>query len=283
MRKIIIFLILSLFFVSLVPLASISSASPVAPDAVSAPVLGITTSMPHSNDIRDLPLNDSNIQEYPLWNITFYTSQHFSIEVGNKVMETGTGPISINLNLSTYESKYINVNVTVGSIIYHFKNIKITGLPPEVGIQYASVISYMPGQNQYLYAFENHSVQMYPDWEIYLFSSFYRSYSIFENGRLIESGNIVGSKTIYLNVTGPTVSVDVSIGPHLYKYPDESIASEPLDKLYQKTPPPLVYTVQQYEYGLLKAFVASLFAFLISVLSVKKYVTEHRKREVVRG
>ena len=123
MRKIIIFLILSLFFVSLVPLASISSASPVAPDAVSAPVLGITTSMPHSNDIRDLPLNDSNIQEYPLWNITFYTSQHFSIEVGNKVMETGTGPISINLNLSTYESKYINVNVTVGSIIYHFKNI----------------------------------------------------------------------------------------------------------------------------------------------------------------
>ena len=282
MKKIIIFLILSLFCISLVPLASISSPSPVAADAVSAPPFTITTSMPHSNDIRDLPLNDSNIQEYPLWNITFYTSQHFSIEVGNKVIETGTGPISINLNLSTYESKYINVNITVGSTIYHFTSIQITGLPPEVGMQYASVISYMPGQNQYLYAFENHSVQMYPDWEIYLFSSFYLPFSIYEDGRLIESGHLVGSKTIYLNVTGSTVSVDITIGSHMYKYPDESIASEPLDKLYQKTPPPLVYTVAQYEEGLAKAFVASAFAILIALFTAKKYLIEKERREVMR-
>lgn len=282
MKKIIILLALSLFFISLLPLASISYA-PIPQDAVTAPPFSVTTSMANSNDIRDLPLNGSNIDEYPIWNVTFYTSQHFSIEVDNKVMETGTGPISINLNLSTYESQYINVNITLGTIVYHFKNIKITGLPPEVGIQYATVVSYLPGQDQYLYAFENHSVQMYPDWEIYMFSSYYLPYSIYENGSLVASGHIVGSKTIYLNVTGSTVSVDISIGPHMYKYPDESIAREPLNKLYQKTPPPLVYTVQQYEYGLAKAFVASLFAFLISVLTVKKYVTEHRKREVVRG
>ena len=283
MKKIIIFIILALLFISMVSLASTSSASPVSADSVSAPALSIVSSMPNSNDIRDLPLNSSNIQEYPIWNVTFYTSQHFSIEVDNKIMETGTGPISISLNLSTYETKYVNVNITVGSTVYHFKNIQITGLPPEVGIQYASVISYMPGQNQYLYAFQNHSVQMYPDWEIYLFSSFYLPYSIYENGRLVESGHMVGSKTVYLNVTGSTVSVDITIGSHMYKYPNEAIASEPLNKLYQKTPPPLVYTVQQYEYGLVKAFVASLFAILISLLSVKKYVTEHRKREVVRG
>ena len=283
MKKIIIFIILALLFISMVSLASTSSASPVSADSVSAPALSIVSSMPHSNDIRDLPLNSSNIQEYPIWNVTFYTSQHFSIEVDNKIMETGTGPISISLNLSTYETKYVNVNITVGSTVYHFKNIQITGLPPEVGIQYASVISYMPGQNQYLYAFQNHSVQMYPDWEIYLFSSFYLPYSIYENGRLVESGHMVGSKTVYLNVTGSTVSVDISIGSHVYKYPNEAIASEPLDKLYQKAPPPLVYTVAQYEEGLAKAFVASLFAILISLLSVKKYVTEHRKREVVRG
>ena len=128
MKKIIIFIILALLFISMVSLASTSSASPVSADSVSAPALSIVSSMPNSNDIRDLPLNSSNIQEYPIWNVTFYTSQHFSIEVDNKIMETGTGPISISLNLSTYETKYVNVNITVGSTVYHFKNIQIVKL-----------------------------------------------------------------------------------------------------------------------------------------------------------
>ncbi len=283
MKKILIFLIASLVFAALIP--GVSSAASISP-AVSgpmAPQLNIITCMPHSSDIRDLPANDSNIEEYPIWNVTFYDPLHFLIEVDNKTVETGTGPISLSLNLSFYEKQYVNVNITIGKTLYQYKNIQITGLPPAVGIQYSTIISYLPGQDQYLYAFQNHSELMYPDWEIYLFSSSYNPYTIYENGRLIESGHIVGSKTIYLNVTGASVSLDISIGSKLYKYPDESIASEPLDKLYQKAPPPLVYTVQQYEYGLVKAFVASLFAILISLLSVKKYATEHRKREVIRG
>ena len=282
MKKILLFFILALFIISIVPASSISSASPVAADSVSYPHLNIISCMPHSNDVRDLPLNSSNIEEYPIWNVTFYDSEHFSITVDNKVIESGSGPIFVPLNLSIYESKYINVNITVGSTVYHFKKIQITGLPPEVGIQYSSVISYMPGQDQYLFAFQNHSELMYPDWEIYLFSSFYLPYSIYENGRLIESGHIVGSKTVYLNVTGSTVSVDISIGSHLYKYPDESIANKPLNKLYQKPAPPLVYTVAEYEEGLAKAFVASVFAILIALFTAKKYLIEKERREVLR-
>ena len=283
MKKILIFLIASLFFVTLIPAAS--SAAPISPaiSGSSMPQLNIITCMPHSNDIRDLPANDSNIEEYPIWNITFYDSLNFIVQIGSKTVETGTGPISLSLNLSLYEKQYINVNITIGKTLYQYKNIQITGLPPAVGIQYATIISYLPGQDQYLYAFQNHSELMYPDWEIYLFSSSYNPYTIYENGTLIDSGHIVGSKTIYLNVTLSAVTLDISIGSVLYKYPDESIASKPLDKLYQKPPPPLVYTVEQYEYGLVKAFVASLFAILISLLSVKKYATEHRKREVIRG
>ena len=282
MNKIFIFLIASLFFAALIPAAASGSSISPAVSASAAPQLNIITCMPHSNDIRDLPANDSNIEEYPIWNITFYDPLHFVVQADNKIVETGTGPISLSLNLSLYENKYVNVNITIGKTLYQYKNIQITGLPPEVGIQYATIISYLPGQDQYLYAFQNHSELMYPDWEIYLFSSSYNPYKIYENGTLIASGHIVGSKTIYLNVTLSAVTLDISIGSVLYKYPDESIASKPLDKLYQKPPPPLVYTVEQYEYGLVKAFVASMFAVLIGLFTGKKYLIEKERREVIR-
>ena len=41
-----------------------------------------------------------------------------------------------------------------------------------------------------------------------------------------------------------------------------------------------IVTVQEYEYGIARAFVASLFAILISILSVRKWVIEREKREV---
>lgn len=277
MKKILLFFLISVVIL-MIP-ASLSSGTPHNPvihsDNVSVPQLSITTSMPNSNDIRSLPANASNIEEYPIWNVTFYTSLPYSITINNKVMETGSGPITVTLNLTQYENSGITANITIGKTVYHYENIKITGLPPTVGIQYATVISYYPGEKQYLYGFAGQTGElMYPHWEIYLFSSFYYPYSVYENGTEIFSGHIVGSKTLYLNLTGSVVSVIVSIGPHVYNYKNEDIATVPLNKYYAPPPPPLIFDMYQYERGLALAVLASFMSLSTAMILVRKAVRE---------
>ena len=277
MKKLLLFLIISLVIL-LIPVSVFSDAThnpSMNSDNVSVPQLSITTSMPNSNDIRSLPSNASNIEEYPIWNVTFYTSLSYSISIDNKVFETGSGPISVNLNLTQYENSAITANITIGHTVYHYSNIKITGLPPTVGIQYATVISYYPGEKQYLYGFAGQQGElMYPHWEIYLFSSFYYPYSVYENGSEIYSGHMVGSKTLYLNLTGSMASVIITLGPHIYNYKDEDIASVPLQKYYAPPPPPLIFDMYQYERGIAMAVLASFLSFFLSMINVRKYIRE---------
>ena len=121
MKKLLLFLIISLVIL-LIPVSVFSDAThnpSMNSDNVSVPQLSITTSMPNSNDIRSLPSNASNIEEYPIWNVTFYTSLSYSISIDNKVFETGSGPISVNLNLTQYENSAITANITIGHTVYH--------------------------------------------------------------------------------------------------------------------------------------------------------------------
>ena len=281
-KKLFAFLVLPLFLLLFIPA---TYASPYSPsyenNSIVEPALEITTHINHEDEILSLPVNTSNVNEYPCWNITIYKALSYKITVDNKIMLTGVGPENTDLNLSYYINKYIDVNITIGNVIYHYKNIKIVGLPPQVGIEYVTVISYYPGQSQYLYLFSNRSGELvYPNLEIYLFSSFYLPFEVYDDGIKIDSGHILGSKTIYYNVTGNTTSLIITLGTHIYNYKNEPVARVPLRKYYAPKPAPLIYNIYQYEKGIALTILASFLSLFTSMIVIRKFV---REKEATRA
>ena len=235
--------------------------------------LQVTSHIPGKNQELFLPSNNSNIQMYPDWNISIYASQSFSITVNGKILNSGSGPIEIHENMSLY--KTVNMNITIGTTTYHYSNIQIIGLPPQIAIYSVSAISHYTGQSQYLTAHPGQSgTLMYPIWEITMLASNNVSYSIRDNGLKIASGHILGKKTIEFNVSGNTTSVTVSLGSHIYNFNNELIARVPLQKYYAPPAPPLIYSLAQYERGLIVAAISSFMSFGIGIVIIGKYVRE---------
>ena len=236
------------------------------------------------NEELYVPVNSSGILVYPDWHIWLYGSGSFTFSSNGTTIETGVslGTFDFSYTFPGAAGSTANASLVFQGVTYTFSDTIIGPLSHHV-IESVSVSSSYPGQDQFLTIAPGISGGlMYPHWVATLQSSENESYSVLVNGQQIASGIVVGTKTVDFNVTGNVTSVSIGLGTHVYKYPDETIASVPIQKYYGPKPPTLQYTFAEYEYGIIKAFVASLFAILIALFTAKKYLIEKERREVLR-
>ena len=234
------------------------------------------------NEELYVPVNSSGILVYPDWHIWLYGSGSFTFSSNGTTIETGVslGTFDFSYTFPGPSGSTANASLVFQGVTYTFSDTIIGPLSHHV-IESVSVSSSYPGQDQFLTVASGISGGlMYPHWVATLQSSENESYSILVNGQQIASGTVVGTKTVDFNVTGNVTSVSIGLGTHVYKYPDEIISTIPIQKYYGPKPPTLQYTFAEYEYGIIKAFIASLFAVVIASFSVRKWIVEHEKREV---
>ena len=231
-----------------------------------------------------VPVNSSGVTVYPDWHVYLYGSGTFTFSVNGSVKESGD-------SLGVFNFTYV-WNVPGGApasallvfqgISYTFADI-ITGPLSNKVIQSVSVSSSYPGQDQFLtVAPGTAGALMYPDWSVTMQSTQNESYSIYLNGQELLSGYVYGSKIVQFNISGSTATVTIGLGNSVYKFPNELVATIPIQKYYGPQPPSLQYTLSQYEYGIARAFVASAFAIIIALFTARKYLLERERREVIR-
>lgn len=229
-----------------------------------------------------VPVNSTGITVYPDWHIYLYGQGSFSFAVNGTVVETGQSVTEYNLTyaFNVPGGTTMNASLYFMGTAYTFADV-ITGPLSSQVADHVSVSSSYPGQNQFFTVSPGTAgALMYPDWTIDLATSLNQSYTVTLNGQAILSGHVSGSKTLEMNVSGTSATVIVVVGKSVFQFPHEIIAGIPIQKYYGPTPPPLQYTLSQYEYGIARAFVASLFGIFISILSVRKWIIEREKREV---
>ena len=258
--------------------------SPAVSNGSTSQHVSIYSTFSGKNEELYVPVNSSGILVYPDWHIYLYGSGSFTFSSNGTIIETGVslGAFDFSYTFSGPSGSTANASLIFQGIAYTFKDTIIGPLSHHV-IESVSVSSSYPGQDQFLSVSSGVSgALMYPHWIATLQSSENETYSVLVNGQQIASGTVVGTKSVDFNVSGNTTSVSIGLGSHVYKYPNEIISSIPIQKYYGPKPPTLQYTVAEYEYGIIKAFIASLFAILIALFTAKKYLIEREKREVLR-
>ena len=234
------------------------------------------------NQYLYVPLNSSGMYVFPLWEIYLYGNGNFELTVNNTVVASGVVVNSIHIK---YDWTEVSGNRTEAILNfdntnYSFNDILSGPLNDQV-IQSVTVTSILKGQNQVLAAQSNVSGDlMFPTWTVSFHSTQRLNYSIYVNGKIVRSGAVDGNKQVTFNVSGSSVSVQIILGTKTYSYPNELISSVPIASYYGPKPPPALYTLTQYEYGIARAFVASLFTVLVLLLSERKIIIEREKREV---
>lgn len=235
-----------------------------------------------SNYLLYVPLNGTDTPAYVDWHIFLYGSGSFDFIINGSIIESGVSLGAFNFTYRWPAISYANATLVFGGIHYSFHAI-LTGILTNQVIENVQVSSSYTGQDQFLTVASGVSgALMYPHWIALLESTQNVSYTINVNGQTVMSGHIIGSKRVDFNVSSSTVSVIIGIGSKVYKYPNEIIATVPIQKYYGPKPPPLAYTLVQYEYGIARAFVASIFAIVISLFTARKYLLEKERREVMR-
>ena len=287
MNKIVL-IVLILGTVSIIAALASAGSSPVIRDspAVSngstSQHVSIYSTFPGKDEELYVPVNSSGMLVYPDWHIYLYGSGNFTFSSNGTIIETGVslGAFDFSYTFTGPAGSAANASLIFQGVAYTFKDT-IIGPLSHHAIESVAVTSSYPGQDQFLSVSSGVSgALMYPHWIATLQSSENETYSILVNGQQIASGTVVGTKTVDFNVTGNTTSVSIGLGSHVYQYPNEIISTIPIQKYYGPKPPTLQYTFAEYEYGIIKAFIASLFAVVIASFSVRKWVIEHEKREV---
>lgn len=273
------YLIIIAAIVFLMIFAEVPANSSFEPDSTAPPDLSVTSQIGH--EILYLPENSSNLNMFYIWNITIFQNKAFTISVNGITVSTGAGPITISENMSKYTE--VNVTIKIGSIIYSYSDISIIGVPPQIGIYNVVVTSTYPRQDQTLAVKQGVSGQLtYPHWNILLESSNNESYSIYEDGLLLYSGHVLGSKNIYLNITGNTTSVIISIGTHIFNYKNELVAHIPISQYYKPKPPPLVATALDVAISFVRGIVIVFLAVLSGMLLSRRYIMAKKDMEPQR-
>ncbi|MGP6220972.1 hypothetical protein [Caldiplasma sukawensis] len=271
----------TILMAGLIGLLFILNVSPVSASQSSQHVV-IYSTYGSSNEELYVPVNSSGQMVYPDWHIYLYGSGSFKLIVNGSIIESGYSTSSYKFSYvwNLPGGSYANATLIFGSISYSFNDV-ITGPLSNRIIESVSVSSYCPGQDQFLTVSPGTSgALMYTHWILNMQSSQNVSYSLYVNGQDLMNGYVYGSKTVDFNVSGSTATVTIGLGSKIYKFPNELIASVPIQKYYGPKPPSLAYTVAEYEMGIARAFVASFFSVLIGILSVRKWVIEREKREV---
>jgi hypothetical protein len=274
------YLILVIVFLMIFSIVSeVPANSAFEPDSTAPPALSVTSHIGH--EILYLPENSSNLDMFYIWNITIFQNKAFTISVYGITVSTGAGPISISENVSKYTE--VNVTIKIGSTTYSYSDISIIGVPPQIGIYNVIVTSTYPGQDQTLAVKQGVSGQLtYPKWNILLESSNNESYSIYDNGLLINSGHVLGSKNIDLNITGNTTSVIISLGTHIFNYKNELVAHIPISQYYKPKPPPLVATALDVAISFVRGIVIVFLAILSGMMLSRRYIMAKKDMEPQR-
>lgn len=229
-----------------------------------------------------VPLNSSGISVFPYWHIYLYGRGTFSFTVNDSIVEAGVAVNNTHFSFFWNESAGSSISALLNfdGTIYSFHDV-ISGPLNDQVINSVSLYSTLAGQNQILSVLPNQSGDiMYPTWTAEFHSSQRLNFSIYVQGKAIDSGYVLGSKRVIFNVSGSMVSVQIILGNKSYKYPNEFISSIPIEKYFGPKPPALQYTLGQYETGIAKGFIAGIMGLFVSLLVVRKIVVEKKKREV---
>ena len=238
----------------------------------------------NSSENLYVPANSTGVSVYPDWHIYIFGTGNFTFTANGTVIETGysVNEYMLNYSWTTPIGTHVKADLIFQGIIYVFLGI-ISGPLSNTIIDSVQMSSHYTGQDQYLTVAPGiSSAVVYPNWTVTMQSTQNVAYNVYANGQLIMSGYVLGSKTINFTVSGSTVTVIIGLGSKIFKFPNEIISSVPISKYYGPKPEPLQFTFAQYEQGLIKAFVASLFAIIVALFTARKYLLEKEKREVIR-
>ncbi len=275
--KIIIPVIVAIAIMGMMIPMSIASPTP-------SPHVTIYSTYGTNNEYLFVPVNSSGIQVYPDWHVYLYGSGSFIFSINGTTAVSGvsTGSFNFTYIWNIPAGTYANATLKFQGISYNISDI-ITGPLSNTTIQSVTVSTSYTGQAQFLTVASGVSgAIVYPNWTVTMQSTQNVSYTVYVNGQQLMAGHMEGNKTINFNVTGSTTTVIIGLGSKVFKFPNEIISSVPISKYYGPKPEPLQYTFAQYEYGIIKAFVASLFAIIVALFTARKYLLEKEKREVVR-
>jgi len=236
------------------------------------------------NELLYVPVNSSGITVYPDWHVYLYGQGNFAFAVNGTGVESGVslGAFNFSYTWTLPDGSQANAVLVFQGISYSFSGI-ISGALSSQSIESVSVSSSYPGQDQFLTVQPGVSgALMYPDWQVTMQSTQNVSYSVYLNGQELQSGYVYGTSVVEFNISASSATVTIGLGDKVFKYPNELVATIPIQKYYGPQPPALQYTLSQYEYGIARAFVASAFAIIIALFTSRKYLLEREKREVVR-
>ena len=282
--KFIIIILISLALLGMLYTGSMAQASSPNIAAASSPVsphIIITSHINNEKQFLYLPENSTDLEMYPLWNISILTSQSFTISINGKQVSSGAGPLSISENMSLYTN--VNMNITLGSAVYSYSDISIIGVPPTIAIYSANIVTNYPGQSQYLEVKSGYSGELtYPDWNITMQASNNVSYKIYENGLVVSSGTVLGKQSYDLNITGNTTSVIVVLGTHIYDYKGELVAHVPISQYYKPKPPALVATALDVALSFARGIIIVFLSLISGMFLARKYIMIRKNNEPQR-
>ena len=256
------------------PLVPTSSASGMP----RTPQVQVYTSLNDTNQYLFMPLNSSGLNAYPDWHISIFSSQNYELYINGNLSENGIGPITLLEGF--YQDSNITVQVKVGNTIYSFTNEIIIGSQPTVNVQSVSAVSSYRGQNQQLTALPGESGQlMYSNWTITLKSGSNETYVIYEGKNKVESGYVLGTTQIFLNISKGPVTVTVGLGTKTYVFSNELIASVPLKQYYSPPKPPLVATALDIVFAIGIGVIVFAIWVVVAGATFRPWIMDRMKRK----
>ena len=226
--------------------------------------------------------NQSGMEMFKNWSIVIVGQGNYEVIENGSVLAKGYSSSSMVIPEIFNESK-VSVNVFFNGVKYSFDNITIVNFLSSKSLISVSVSSYMPHQSQFLTVQPGQShALMYQDWIAYFSTSKNESFTITDNGHNLTSGYVQGSKSVDFNVSKGGASVIIKIGEKTYSYPQELIATVPLQQYYGHTAPKAQFTLSEYiDFGIHVLTDASI-GLLFAILTVGAWVISRKNRRVMQ-
>ncbi len=272
-HAILISAVMVISFLSL-SMAPVSSASGIP----HTPQVQVYSSLNDTKQYLFIPLNSSGLNAYPEWHISIFSAQNYELYVNGNLTESGIGPITLLEGFFQYNN--VSVQVKVGNTLYSFTDEIIIGSQPTVNVQSVSAISSYRGQNQQLTALPGESGQlMYSNWTITLKSGSNETYVIYEGKNKVDSGYVLGTLQVFLNISKGPVTVMVGLGSKTYVFSNELIATVPLKQYYSPPKPPLVATALDIVYAIGIGVVVFAIWIVVAGTTFRPWIMDRMKRK----
>lgn len=268
-------LVLALLIISAIPVVSAQSIQ-------GSPEVYAFSTHQGSRQALFVEPNQSGMDMFSNWTIVISGQGDYQIVQNGSILVKGYSASSVEIH-EVFNASKVSVSVYLSGVRYSFSNISIVDFLSSKSIVTVSVSSYMPHQSQFLTVQpgQEHTL-MYEDWVAYFTTTRNESYVISVNGKNVTSGTVIGSKQVDFNVSKGGASVVIKIAGKSYDYPQELIASVPLQQYYGHTAPKAQFTLSQYiDFGIHILTDASI-ALLFAILAVGSWVISRKNRRVMQ-